>query len=559
MIEEQRYSRLDFGFARFMAEHYRADGSHKARFEDLMRDLSAQQTAGHSCLQLSAEDQDIVMASGLASTQDFTPLIIDNQRLYLRRYWLYEQRLARQLAYLSQQNSPSPVDVILERYFPKTEEMDLQKQAAKSVCCQAITLITGGPGTGKTTTVVKILGLLQELSAYPLHIALAAPTGKAAMRLQASIVDNKQWLPCAQAIKDHIPDKVMTLHRLLGAKPPTPYFRHNADQPLPYDVVVIDESSMVDLALMSKLVDALKPGVRLILLGDKDQLASVESGAVLADLTCSLPGQTVELLKVHRFQGHIKILADAINRQQIDSAWQVLAENSNEIGLLTAEPIAWIVENYLHYLQLMADGADFVSIFAAFNRFKVLCANRHGRNAVADVNNRVEAELVRRGSINVTGVWYLGRPVMVTVNDPVLQVYNGDIGLCLPDAESGGQLKVFFMRADGSIKKVSLARLNRCETVFAMTIHKSQGSEFDQVLIMLPDQPNAVLSKELLYTAVTRAKKQIRVYAEESVFKACIVHSVQRQSGLAENIENYRATLSNNGSGCCQRTMIDAD
>lgn len=453
-IEERQYSRLDFGFARFLGERCKLSGEQRSRFEGLLLELSAQQAAGHSCIALTADDEALVAASGQASSNRLTPLIIDQNRLYLHRYWWYEKRLAEQLIVLSRQRfEAKQADDLLDLYFPSHDtDIDWQKQAAKSTLTQGLTIISGGPGTGKTTTVVKILALLQEIAEVPLYIALAAPTGKAAMRLQESIAANKTLLPCPQSIKDRIPEKVTTIHRLLGAKPPTPYFKHTADNPLPYDLLVIDESSMIDLALMSKLVNALKPGTRLILLGDKDQLASVESGAVLADLTQSLPKQTVELLKSHRFQGNIKVLADAVNRQQAALAWQLLCDG--EVSLLNVDPIDFIVENYLDYLQLIANHADFPSIFAAFNRFQVLCSNQHGRNAVLDINARVEQQLSKINRIRPGGQWYSGRPIMVTDNNPGLQLFNGDIGLCLADAESDGQLRVFFLRGDGGIKKI---------------------------------------------------------------------------------------------------------
>ena len=295
---------------------------------------------------------------------------------------------------------------------------------------------------------------------------------------------------------------------------------------------------------MSKLVDALKPGCRLILLGDKDQLASVESGAVLADLTLSMPANTVELLKSHRFQGGIKRLADAVNQQNSQNAWELLiADTLADAALLEEKPLGLIVNNTLKYLQLIADGVDYKEIFSAFNSFQVLCANQQGPNSVAAINTGVELELSRLHKIKrVAGPWYPGRPVMVTANSPSLQLFNGDIGICLKDPQTG-QLQICFLRADGSLKKLPPARLQACETVFAMTIHKSQGSEFDRVLIMLPEQPNPVLSKELLYTAITRAKQQVFIVANPEVFKLCVGRRIERQSGLAARLTNTDGTI----------------
>jgi exodeoxyribonuclease V alpha subunit len=539
--DERQYSRLGAGFAGFLGGRSHLMGEERIRFEHLLLELTAQQVAGNSCLRLQADELALVLASGLVATAgQIAPLIVEQDRLYLQRYWQYEHNLAQQLSMLAGQCfAVDGVDDLLEQYFPAiNDEEDRQKAAAKAVLSQGLTIISGGPGTGKTTTVVKILALLLETATQPLYMALAAPTGKAAMRLQESIAKNKVDLPCRAEIKDCVPEKATTLHRLLGARPPTPYFRHNSSNPLPYDVLVIDESSMVDLALMSKLLDAIKPGARLILLGDKDQLASVESGAVLADLTQSLPQKTIELQKSYRFQGGIKALAEAVNQQQAELAWQLLEESVAEVFRLTTDPINYIVEQYIEYLQLMADGADFLTILAIFNQFRVLCANQRGVNSVTDLNQRVELALVRLKRIDRSAQWYAGRPVMVTANDSVLQLYNGDIGLCLADPASDGQLRVFFLAADGMVKKLLPARLLHCETVFAMTIHKSQGSEYGTVLVMLPEKINPVLSKELLYTAITRAKNQVCLVADQAVFCAGVNRKVQRQGGLCEKLLN---------------------
>ncbi len=553
IFEKQPFSRLDMVFARFLSERSLLDSAQKQAFENIVMSLSFEQSQGHSCIQIDDEAKTLIIESGLAlkdtNSHDTTttlPLAIEQDRLYLHRYWLYESRLAQQLSKITQlkvSNKPKTTadfSTLLDKYFGNSETIDWQRAAATMAINQAFCMITGGPGTGKTTTVVKILALLQELSDQPLLIALAAPTGKAAMRLQESIGFNKAALPCIAAIKSAIPESVTTLHRLLGAKPPSPYFHHNAKQPLVYDLVVVDEASMVDLALMSKLVDALKPGARLILLGDKDQLASVESGTVLADLTTALPQQTLELQKSHRFDEDIKNLATAINQQQDLEAWRLLQTGNKNIALLETDLIDYISKQQIDYLRLITARAEFSDIYKAFNRFQALCATRLGKNSVSDINHAVELSLSNKKLIHLSGLWYCGRPIMITQNNAALQLYNGDIGICLRDKEQEDQLRVFFQRADGSIKKYLPARIPHCETVFAMTIHKSQGSEFEEVLIILPETISPVLTKELLYTAITRAKKTIKLVANEAVFFSTVRQRVQRVTGLINRFSTIR-------------------
>jgi len=552
--EEQQFSRLDTAFARFLGERTTFDPIQKQAFENLVMSVSYEQSQGHSCIRLDAESRALVLASGLAVPHSQAgagkraatlPLVVEQDRLYLHRYWFYEHRLAMQIKAMTPLNGmrgqkiAAHLEVLFDKYFgTSTGETDWQREAAIMAVKQSFCIITGGPGTGKTTTVVKILALLQELAEQPLHIALAAPTGKAAMRLQESIGFNKAALPCPEAIKTQIPETVTTLHRLLGAMPPSPYFRHDATKPLVYDLVVVDEASMVDLALMSKLLDALKPGSRLILLGDKDQLASVESGAVLADLTMALPEHTLELKKSHRFDDTIKKLAVAVNLQQEDVAWQILHEGNKNIAMLEQDLIDYVAAQQTDYLRLIKAGAGFDEIYRAFSLFQVLCSNRAGKNSVSDINYRVEQKLFGQKLINLSGLWYSGRPVMVTQNNSALHLYNGDIGICMPDKGQGGKLIVFFQHADGSVKKYLPGRLPHCETVYAMTIHKSQGSEFEEVLIVLPETINPVLTKELLYTAITRARKTVKLVADEAVFAGTVRQKVKRVTGL---VDKFRA------------------
>ncbi|MGR9013311.1 MAG: exodeoxyribonuclease V subunit alpha, partial [Gammaproteobacteria bacterium] len=414
--DDRVFSRLDSAFAKFLSRRTRLDALQKQAFEAIVTTVSYEQSQGHSCIQIDPKTRDLLLASGLVSDdpENTLPLVIEQDRLYLNRYWHYENRLASQIKAMTQAGQPiEQLDALLSRYFEPTEGIDDQREAAKMAVQQAFCIITGGPGTGKTFTVVKILALLQELAEQPLHIALAAPTGKAAMRLQESIGFSKTKLPCSEAVKNHIPETVSTLHRLLGAMPPSPYFRHHAEKPLVYDLVVVDEASMVDLALMSKLIDALKPGARLILLGDKDQLASVESGAVLADLAVAETLQTnvYTLKKSHRFGGIIKELAEAVNQQQDELAWQIVNGTDDAVQSLQEDLIDYIAAQQADYLQLINTGAEFDSIYQVFSRFQVLCSNRQGKNSVADINYRVEQKLAEQNRIDLSGLWYPGRPV----------------------------------------------------------------------------------------------------------------------------------------------------
>lgn len=538
MHDEIQFSRLDYAFARFLTQHSQLSSEQAAWFEVILLRLSKAQSDGHSCIEVNVDEQNILFASGRADEFGTQPLVLENNYVYLHRYWRYECQLAKKIAAITcTEPFKDNFDTLLDIYFPVTKGIDWQKQAAKTAVVYPFTIITGGPGTGKTTTVVKILALLQELSKQPLNIALAAPTGKAAMKLQESIGQSKSTLPCSESINKLIPEQVVTIHRLLGAKPPSPYFKYNAESPLPFDIVVVDEVSMIDLPLMSKLVSALKANVRLILLGDKDQLASVETGSVLADLTDGLPQYTQELKKSYRFSGYIKTFADAVNAQESKIAWELLEQEHAQVGLLTENLIDYIVNRQLLYLKLIADGVDFKASFAEFNTFQVLCATRQGAFSVDDINFRVAQKLKEKGLIQQGGEWYTGRPVMITQNDAILRLFNGDIGLCMPDMKDRGRLMVFFVLPDGSIRKYMPARLPCCETVFAMTIHKSQGSEFKEVLLVLPEVINPILTKELIYTGITRAKESLKILTNKTVFLETIQCRVRRSSGLAQRIK----------------------
>lgn len=531
------YSLLDNHFSQFLAERSRLSGRAKERFQQLVRILTSSLEAGDSCLPVSGKDIDLLRTVHLVSDGGPTPLVLCNGRLYLHRYFRYESRLAEQVKsmaaiYLPLAENQQLLDSL---FFEGESGNDWQKEAARVALQRTLTIICGGPGTGKTTTVVKILALLLQSTNRSLDIALAAPTGKAAMRLNESVGSSLGRLQLPDNIRSVIPRQAATLHRLLGVRLHSPQFRHNRDKPMGWDVVVVDEASMVDLAMMSKLVDGLKPGAKLLLLGDKDQLASVESGAVLGDFIESLPENTVELKKTYRFDDNIKNLAESINAGQSERAWAILQDPGvKNVTVLRSEIFSYIGRQYTKFMEevVRSSQPDVRKIFAAFNSFQVLCAIHYGSRGVAGINRMVESSLARRGFACRHDSWYPGRPVLITRNDYSLDLFNGDIGICLPDLLEGS-LKVWFEKADGSLKSYSPFRLPACQTVFAMTIHKSQGSEFDEVVVVLPEEDNRILSRELLYTAVTRARKSVKLVTDKRILAQALSRNIQRFSGLA--------------------------
>jgi exodeoxyribonuclease V alpha subunit len=359
------------------------------------------------------------------------------------------------------------------------------------------------------------------------------------MRLQQSITSAIDTLPCEPYVQLLIPTKVFTIHRLLGAKRHSPYFHHRGDNPLPYDLVVVDEASMVDLALMSKLVDALKKGAKLILLGDRNQLASVESGAVLADLIEALPAQTAELRDSFRFDADIKTVADGVNMQQGAVLWQALKQGSYpSVTVRDTAVIERVVARSQEYWQLIRQQAPFGDIIAAFGRFQCLATNRVGPLGVLEINRRVEGQMAEAALLDsdAIGGWYCGRPIIVTRNIPELGLFNGDIGITLTGPD--GTLRVYFEgdSAAAGVRDFIPSRLPHCETAWAMTVHKSQGSEFDAVLIIFPNVINPVLTKELIYTAITRARKTVELAVTEEVWLATVGQCIARHSGLVARL-----------------------
>lgn len=531
-----------------------------------------------------------------------TPLVLDaGGRLYLYRYFQYQQRL---IAALGRRANVLEEDVDLQRLregvrrlFGEAPERGTrgQRLAAIMAICRRFSVISGGPGTGKTTTVLKILALLQENARaadaqgarrFPLRVVLLAPTGKAAARLSESIKLGKAKLEVDEEILDAIPDDAATIHRALGYRHNRPtQFVHGESNPLSADVVMVDESSMVDLALMTKLLEAVPPGARLLLLGDRDQLASVEAGAILGDI-CNvgggIQGWSSEFVAVVA-----SVLGEAPKEQEVIDDAPDIADcihhlshsfrfgDDSGIGALSRAINAGEAERALSYLQREAlappygdiyEDLDFVPLteqegvelrpevvlgtrledgyrgylevldrpaeaLRRFDQFRVICAHRRGRFGVEALNALVRQRLARGGLVSHRGQWYAGRPILITRNDYQIGLFNGDIGLTLVD--DSGQPRVHFLAADGrSTRSFHPARLPAHETAFALTVHKSQGSEFDEVLLLLPRTVSPIVSRELIYTGVTRARKTVTLVGAPSVIKEAVTRRVQRASGL---------------------------
>ena len=510
----------------------------------------------------------------VAKDDEPAPLKLIDNRLYFNRMWRNEQCVA---AFFRDGNrviehDEARIAATLNVLFPGDEALNWQKVAAAVALTRRISVISGGPGTGKTTTVAKLLAaLLQMAQDKPPRIQLAAPTGKAAARLTESLGKALRQLPLSDAQKALFPAEARTLHRLLGAQPGSQRMRHHCENPLHLDVLVVDEASMIDLPMMARLIEALPPAARVIFLGDRDQLASVEAGAVLGDVChfasygytssragelqrltgCELPcGDEARaaplrdalclLQKSYRFGSDSGIgqLAFAVNRSDLAAVKSILQQPFADIALQSLhtreECVAMVdalAQGYREFLQAVTAGAAPEVVLEAFSRFQVLCALREGPFGVAGLNEQIEQVLARGRHIRPDPLsrWYEGRPVMIVRNDSALGLFNGDIGIAL---DRGQGLRVWFPMPDGTIKSVQPGRLPAHETAWVMTVHKSQGSEFDHAALVLPTQFTPVVSRELVYTAITRARSKLSLYASERVLEQAIDTRIERRSGL---------------------------
>ncbi|WP_244813840.1 AAA family ATPase [Caballeronia sp. Lep1P3] len=674
------------GFARRMGELSRRLGAseHAASWAERAALAISRATAlGHVCMPLAAlarrhaarfhEARDALLASGVASlartrplihASQLRPLVIDEDgRLYLARYFDYERRLAVALVERARgaPSALSPQELAVQagriaRYFGPAadDDIDWQRVAALLALAGRLTIVSGGPGTGKTTTVVGVLACL--LDADPdLRIALAAPTGKAAQRMQEALIERADKLP--PALAERLPRTSFTLQRLLGVRPDGG-FRHHRDNPLPYDVIVVDEASMIDVALAAHLLEAVAPSSRLVMLGDKDQLSAVEAGAVFAELSAQpvfsesgakgiaralavddarlraalprvsastsdvppagdsnaspfagdapsepsappmfddegyadlfatidtapqdddmpapandapLTDCVVWLARNYRFglDSAIGRLSIAIRNGDVEACLAALDATQSAAAQhdAAAAPAAVLIDDahpaltertLAHLAKGFGGYADALSsvlearraaagaapegearLFDALNRFRVLCATRKGPRGVDELNARIAASVREQAGIALAlgAQWFAGRPVIVTRNDYALGLFNGDIGIALPGAD--GALRVTFRLADGSLRYVSPAALPPHDTAFALTVHKSQGSEFDHAALVLPAGFVRVLSRELVYTAITRARRRIEVIGSATIFAQAVDAPTRRDSGLASRM-----------------------
>ncbi len=600
LYEKGIISYLDIHFARFMTELVGWDDPDLLLAAALVSSYTGQgnvcldltSVAGKSLLKEEYEQKNVFCPEltewrkklekcAVAGTPgEYKPLILDNQsRLYLYRYWEYQEEITRFIVgRVNDENQYMNIPVLkqgLERLFPpnKTREVDWQNIAVFTALLKKFCVISGGPGTGKTATAAKIIALiLEQAHTEKVRIALAAPTGKAASRLQEAIKVAKEKLDCSDSIKKAIPCEASTIHRMLGSIQGSPYFRYNAQSKLPADIVIIDESSMVDLALMSKLVQAIPDKARLILLGDKGQLASVEAGATFGDICDSqnahgfskhfckevkkVTGYDIEtkpdnelargicdciiqLQKSYRFgsESGIGAVSRAVNEGNAELSATILKDDKFSDIRWQDLPRPYelercikdaVINGFQEYLKT----DDPWQAFDLFERFRILCALREGPWGVSALNLLVERILKEAKLIEPDKLWYSGRPLLITRNDYHLRLFNGDVGIVLADSKN--DLLAYFPAADGTLRKLHPLRLPEHETVYAMTVHKSQGSEFDRVLMLLPDRDYPIMTRELIYTGITRARKEVEIWGVESVFCNAVLRRIERTSGLRD-------------------------
>ncbi len=510
---------------------------------------------------------------------DYKPLIIDNTRLYFYRRWHDEHQVAEYFLSKATTIFPSMIfehlDLIRSFFTNNNTDIDYQYLSAVLSLANKCCIISGGPGSGKTTTVVKILALHLLLYPETHRIALAAPTGKAAARLKSAIMHAVTSLPCADTIKKAIPSDAVTIHRLLTLNQKNAILDAIGDQThlrLPYRILVVDEASMIDLSLMAQLIKALHPQCKLILLGDKDQLSSVEAGSVLGDISdcgtehgytdsfrsalmrccpqltslpyeqCSFANSTITLKKSYRFNdtSGIGSLSKAINNGSMQDVVSIL--NDNNQTECTFRSFTSDTDFNMQLQKIIAKNfrplltcTDTEQAFALLDNFRILCAVRDGDYGVDALNTHILSQLTPGYRVSLSTI-YAGLPVLVTANDYRLNIFNGDTGIVSRNDTTNNALMIAFKNQDSSIVYHHPGQIQHYEPSYAMTIHKSQGSEFDSVLVILPPQRLPICTRELLYTAVTRAKKHVEIWGTHDSLYACVNSRIVRSSGLRDKI-----------------------
>ncbi|GGK71655.1 exodeoxyribonuclease V subunit alpha [Ornithinimicrobium pekingense] len=501
------------------------------------------------------------VASSKLATQG--ALVVDQGLVYLQRYHHQEVQVVDDLRARADLG-PLPVDEAvlatgLERVFPG-EGYAEQRAAADALARARTGVLTGGPGTGKTTTVAGVLALLAEQAAAagerPLRVGLAAPTGKAAARVKAAVSGALEEIlgrtpdPAVRAVIEPLGRvEAMTLHRLLGWRPDSrTRFRHDRTNRLSHDVVLVDEASMVSLTQMARLLEALRPGARLILVGDADQLVSVDAGAVLADIVAgaaldpeSSPVALARLRTVHRFGETIGALAEALRVGDADAVVAALSAGSAEVEWVREEdPTAYLRPLLTRHARAVLDAArrgDADRAMQALGRHRLLCAHREGPQGVRTWNHLTETWLGEDTGLTFYDPMYLGRPLLVTANDYATGVLNGDTGVVVASqTPDGTPVRMAVIEGAAGPQRFAPSRLGDVETMHAMTIHKAQGSQAEEITALLPEADSPLLTRELFYTAVTRAERTVRVVGSEEVVRAAVARRVVRASGLRQRL-----------------------
>ena len=557
------------------------------------------ESGGYGLENITPTKSDILTYDGIEKK----PFVFFDNKLYLQRYFQYETNILTSLIRIATNNSilenrkevlKLQKDFILNQISPSDdisnysddEKPDWQAVAAIQGVLNNLTIITGGPGTGKTTTVAKIVALLKRIEGNKLRIALAAPTGKAAVRMKESLlvsVGKYQGLEIEDLVNASEPK---TLHRLLGTKLNSPFFKHNASNPLKYDVVIVDESSMVSVAMFSKLLDAIDVNTRLIFLGDSEQLASVDAGSLFGDICLSqtqtenkflssdlnfinsliqperkliseLDGKKnflnhflVRLKKTYRYDQNSKMgkFTKAVIKGESDKLDEIMALSDDQRLSIDTEYKTSFFESFIKKYKSYIEEEDIEKALGKLNECRVLCAVKQTENGVYVINEKIQNFLKREYNdkkelFNPNADLYHNQIIMVTKNQPDLKLFNGDVGIVRRDENK--KLKVFFPAISTSKENtakylsVNPGFIEQWETVFAMTIHKSQGSEFKEVLVILPkNEDNRILTRELLYTGVTRAQNQAHIQGTLEVIKATTDRCVNRVSGIKERIQS---------------------